>query len=636
VIGIHVSDARSGVSQVVLDLSIWDVGQLSGGDVPDIETWRSVSAHVAGNWVGLSRGQDDRNHFGYTLAASVEGAGFVTHAVDARTTRLIITPSSSYTIWIACASRLNAPDHDSVRQAEALLDDVASAGYARTLAGYEDWWHSFWAKSFVQYSTSAKQGDYLENLYYLYTYIIAAGSYANYPFHFINGDFSAVEDAYSSKWSVAYWYWNQRLISGSFLASNHPEILRTFNRLYSRNLDALAAQTQAKYGIKGVWVPETIGWDGNARHTDASDWTKGILSTGAEAAENMFAEYEYTRDAAYLRTTVYAFVKGVAEFYTHRLSRDAAGKYFMAMSNAHETYWGVRDPITDLAAIRSLLPIAIRTSRELGVDAGMRHRWRTVLDNLAPYPMAEGGSQYAPHDPPAAATHNWENVAAELIWPYGVTGIGSPDFSIALDTWRKRPYPYGNIWSNDAIQAARLGLGDEVLKGLNLMIKTYQSNPNGLTNDSNGRFEYLGAHLYAINESLLQSYNGKIRAFPAVPTDGSFVGRFTLLAKGGFLVSSEYVNQETEYLALQSLHGHAVTVENPWNSQAVRVRRASDDAVLATTAAQEFTFDTRANTVYIIERVARPLNSYFHKRLTGSANQDVKLLTGSQSALGAH
>lgn len=637
VIGIHVSDARTAVAQVTLDLSIWDVSKLSGGDVPDMETWRSVATHAAAKWVGLSRGQHDPNHFGYTLAATVQGAAFVTRSVDANTTRLIITPSSSYTIWIACASRLNAPGHDSVRQAQALLSAVQSDGYAKTLTKYQDWWHAFWRKSFVQYSSSTPGGDYLENLYYLYTYIIAAASYANYPMHFVNADFSAVGDANSTKWSVAYWYWNERDVYNSFLSSNHPEMLHVLDHLYARNFPALMAHTRLRFGVAGVRVPETMGWDASARFTDGNGWTDGIFSTGAEIAANMYAEYAYTNDARYLQMTAYPFMKEVARFYSNKLVRNPdTGKYAMEKSNAHETYWGVANAITDLAAIRSLFPLAVRTSETLGVDTDERAQWRTILDNLTPYPVAEDGSYYAAHGPPAAQNHNAENVACELIWPYGVTGIGAPDFQMALETWRKRPYPYSNIWANDAIQAARLGLGEDVQQGLKIMTERYQAYPNGLTNDGAGAFEDLGTLLSAINESLLQSYNDKIRVFAALPDDPDFVSSFTLLARGGFLVSSEYENRDIKYVALTSLYGNRLTLENPWRHERVRVRRAGDGVTLLTTMNDEFTFETTPKVVYLIERTARPLSSFKHRQLTGTANDDAKQLAGSSATLGSY
>ena len=233
----------------------------------------------------------------------------------------------------------------------AITSAVKSTGYATTLTNYRNWWHGFWGRSFVQYSNAGGDADYLENVYYLSTYMIAAGGYGNYPVHFINGVFRATGD--QTKWSNAYWYWNQRDVYNSFLSSNHPDLLGGFNRLYSRNYNALKAYTQTRYGIDGLWVPETMGWDGNARGTVGSDYTKDIMSTGFEAAYNMYLQYRYTNDATYLRDVAYPYLREVAKFYSAKLSRDAAGKYFMANSNAHETYWQVPNAITDLAAVRT-------------------------------------------------------------------------------------------------------------------------------------------------------------------------------------------------------------------------------------------------------------------------------------------
>jgi len=636
VMGIHVDDRRGGVSSINLDLSLWDVDRLGGGDVPDIKTWRTVSTYSDAGGVGLSRGQTDVNHFGYTLAATVEGAAFTTQTVNSNKVRLVITPTSSYTIWIACASRLNAPGNDSVAQGRKLLSGVKAAGYAKTLDSYKNWWHAFWAKSFVQYANASGDADYMENMYYLYMYMIAAGSYANYPFHFINGTFSAVNDATSNKWSVAYWYWNQRDVYNAMLASNHADAMAGFNNLYSRNFNALKSYTMTKYGIDGIWVPETMGWDGNARHTDDSDFTKNIYSTGTEAAENMYAQYKYTNDTAYLSNTVYPFMKEIAKFYAAKLSLNATtGKYYMAMSNAHETYWRVQNAITDLAAVRSLFPIAIQTSRTLGVDAEMRTQWQHILDNLSAYPVASDGSTYLPHDPPDVKQSNGENIVSELLWPYSVSGIGAPDYQYSLVGWNKRPNPYSNVWSPDAIQAARLGLGDNAYNGMKGMLEMYQNYPNGRTNNTNGEFEYCGVHLLATNESLLQSYSGKIRVFPATPSDTSFVGGFTLLASGGFLVTSERDNAGIKYVGIKSFYGNAATVVNPWGTQQVDVRRASDKKVVLKTSGEEFSFNTTPNTLYIVELAAKPFSAYKHQRLTGTPNNDAKVLEGGSSTIGS-
>ncbi|GAA3771726.1 hypothetical protein GCM10022225_68750 [Plantactinospora mayteni] len=631
VMGIHVEDSRPGVTSVGLDLSLWDLNSVQNiADVPNLTTWRTASTFADSTGVGISRGQADPNNFGYTLAATVEGASYTSQVVNGTRVRLNITPTSSYTVWFTAASRVNSPGQNSVQQAKNQLAAVKSTGYNTTLNNYRNWWHDFWAKSFVQYSNAGGDADYLENVYYLATYMIAAGGFGNYPLHFINGVFRATQD--NSKWSNGYWYWNQRDVYNSFLASNHVDLMAGFNRLYSRNLAALKSYTTTRYGSDGLWVPETMGWDGNARGTINSDYVNDLYSTGTEAAYNMYLQYRYTNDEAYLRNTAYPYMREAVKFYEDILSRDSSGRYYMANSNSHETYWDVRNAITDLAAVRLLFPLTIQVSQQLGLDPGLRANWQNIVNNLAPYQIQNGA--YLPHDPPISQTRNNENVALELVWPYDQTGIGYPDQQTAVNTWNVRPHPYGNVWSNDHVHAARLGLGNQAFQGMKTMLQKYQNYPNGMTNNTNGVFEYLGIHLAAMNESLMQSYNDKIRVFPAVPTDSSFVGKFSLLAKDGFVVSSEREAGEIKYVGLRSLHGKQARVVNPWGGQEVRVRRTSDNAILTTSSAGEITFATAANTNYVVERTGKPLSSYSATTLTGSANQGVKSLSGTASTLG--
>ena len=153
VIGIHVEDARAGVSGVVVELSLWDVSTLSNsGNVPDLNTWKTVTTYADATGAGLSRGQTDANHFGYTLAATVEGAAFTTQTAAAARCASTITPS----VELHDLDRLRvAPERAEQRPvaaARALLAAATGTGYATTLADQRVWWHAFWAKSFVQYA----------------------------------------------------------------------------------------------------------------------------------------------------------------------------------------------------------------------------------------------------------------------------------------------------------------------------------------------------------------------------------------------------------------------------------------------------------------------------------------------------
>jgi alpha-L-fucosidase 2 len=67
----------------------------------------------------------------------------------------------------------------------------------------------------------------------------------------------------------------------------------------------------------------------------------------------------------------------------------------------------------------------------------------------------------------------------------------------------------------------------------------------------------------AMNESLLQSYEGIIRVFPAFPDNRS--GRFTLHALGGFIISSEKSLKGVEWISIKNISGSAFKIELPWD-----------------------------------------------------------------------
>lgn len=67
----------------------------------------------------------------------------------------------------------------------------------------------------------------------------------------------------------------------------------------------------------------------------------------------------------------------------------------------------------------------------------------------------------------------------------------------------------------------------------------------------------------AMNESLLQSYDGILRVFPAFPDDKD--GRFTLHAEGGFVVSAEKKSGEIKWICVKSLLGSPCKLRLPWD-----------------------------------------------------------------------
>lgn len=651
VLGIHVEDNRTDVQSATMDIGLWDPATQmttryygSGfnsmmGDVADATTWKTIATLVEPSVAGISRGQTDANHYGYTLAATVEGATFTTSRTDGRNVRLTVAPSKSYTIYLVCASRLNATGWNSVNQAKSALSSATVKGYAANLGASLEWWHAFWERSFVQFSSTAQDADFLENYYHLATYMIACGSYAKTPMHFVNGVFRYDMDN-DVHWSGAYWWWNMRNVYMGLYASNQLEALDPLLDMYRNNVPTMITATKTRFSVDGVWIPETMRWDGDAKWTTSSDFTKGVMTTAAEVALAAFDRFRYSEDSTYLKEKAYPLMKEAAKFLVAKLSYDAGkGQYSITSSHSHETYWNVPNSFVDLVAIRALLPRCVAASQALGIDTDLRSKWQDVLSKIAPLKTetVNGQVRWLPHDPPISSTHNTENVTCEAAWPYGTTGIGSPDLAVAVQSYKTRPFAYTEIWSPDAIQAARLGLGDNAFTDMKQMQTKHQDRFNGLTANTNGVFDFVGLILPSLNETMLQSHNDTIRAFPALPAAAGLTARFTLLATGGFLVSSEKETGEIKYVGLRSQRGRKAVVFNPWGSAAIQVRSLPANEVIASGSAGSISFPTEVGGTYVVERTSTPFSGFTFTTLTGSPNWGAKQMThgGKTSTLGS-
>ncbi|MFC5530564.1 glycosyl hydrolase family 95 catalytic domain-containing protein [Cohnella yongneupensis] len=623
-LGIHVEDERTNVESIALEIGIWDTSELANDgwnrDLPDVDSWKKASTIVSPEMIAISRGQSDPDHFGYTLAASVDGAEYEAEKVSASKLRLHIKPTHSYTIWIANPARQNAKSYDSAAAASGLIAEAKKSGYASVLDRSKAWWHAYWSSSFVQYSNKMEDADYLENVYYVSQYLLAGASQGKFPYQFMSGAYRYNGD--QSKWGWGYWNFNTRAVYDSALASNHVGLLEPYFNMYRNALDRIMLDTKLYYGIDGAKVPETMKWDGSGNNK-GGDYTEKVYTAGADVAVRMYARYRYTNDRDFLAQVAYPFMKEVAKFYQGMLTFDGT-QYVMVSSNARENFWNVKNALSDLAAVRALFPMAIEASELLGDDAALRGEWQNILDRLAPLPKtADGaGEKYVACDCAGVTSHNIENPELENVY-YGLTGIGYPDQQTAINTFNAKQNGL-TIWSQEAVNAARLGLGDSAFDYMKKMQMRNQPHVNGMSDDGNGIFESNGLLMTAINESLMQSYDGVIRVFPALPSDGTFTAKFTLLASGGFVVSSEREAEEIKYVGLKSLYGHRATLANPWPNEQAQVRRSSDGEIVLTESGERISFDTAAGEVYVIERTAKPLAGYAFKELTGSANERMK------------
>jgi hypothetical protein len=144
----------------------------------------------------------------------------------------------------------------------------------------------------------------------------------------------------------------------------------------------------------------------------------------------------------------------------------------------------------------------------------------------------------------------------------------SAELARILDHWPERWQIYCNGWGHIGVEA-------EVKKDAELVFRTNAVRDAAATSKGAQTFplpmwpfrhmsmEAMSVLAAAMNESLLQSYDGVLRIAPAFPADKP--GRFMLHAEGGFIVSGEIEAGVPRWIHIKSLAGNVCRIKLPWS-----------------------------------------------------------------------
>jgi alpha-L-fucosidase 2 len=541
--------------------------------------------------------------FGSLAAVTAEGREVSAAVTDDAAVTLSFHPypDGHYRVLVA-GPHFNAEAGPAMSIAQQQLHK-ASREAATSITEHRKWWHEFWQRAGYMKITSADgSGEYMENLRALYLYSSAAQSSGEYP-----GSQAGVEDMFSSvlthNWDPgAFWHWNLRMQVAANLSSGVSELNTPYFNLYRENLASIQDWTRTHMnGLPGICVPETMRFNGPGIEYETWDRDETIvalncdagfkpyynartISTGAEISLWIWKQYLATSDRTFL-TRNFPVMAESARFLLAYEKPGSDGLKHTSPSNAHETQWDLQDPTTDLSARTALYRTVIEAAQLLNTEPALVKQLQAALTAIPPLPRTEAGTAktllsassdaegtdvLAASYSPAAENHNVENIGMEPVWPYDLIGDTSPLFDLAKRTYLHRPYPINQDWSYDPIQAARLHLPDEVKSTLVQLTQHYQTFVNGYANwgGKSGEFyvEQQGVVTAALNEALVQDYDGVIRIDPAFPKDWDVNGQVAV--RGKTKVGVRIAGGAAQQVTIDVGSAGPVKVRNPWGNVA--------------------------------------------------------------------
>lgn len=133
----------------------------------------------------------------------------------------------------------------------------------------------------------------------------------------------------------------------------------------------------------------------------------------------------------------------------------------------------------------------------------------------------------------------------------------------------------------------------------------------------------------AMNESLLQSYDGTLRFFPAFPDNRT--GRFTLHAEGGFVVSSEIKSGEVQWISVKSLFGNTCRLELPWSKATARSNKFRKNRILNRKIVE---IKTMPGEIIQLLPTDKRFESFVTEAEEPSVNENVKYHSSGKARLG--
>lgn len=590
--------------------------------------------------------------FGSLAAISATGRDVHAHIVDTRTVELSARPDTQGKLRIVIA----APSYNGNTSAAVLSRETLEAPIRQNANANA--WHDFWHRAHLITAESADGiARYAETLRTLYLYAAFAYNGGTIPGSQAGGAdlFSAAGDEHS--WDpAAFWVWNLRTQVAAHLAAGVPELNEPFFALYRDNLAAIQRWTHDHMdGRAGICVPETMRFNGVGieyendhlrplpiiTHSCDVHWSSTsnarTLTTGAEIGLWVWRTYRQTGDRAFLERN-YPLMAEAARFLRAYQSPDANGLLHTSPSNAHETQHDVTDPATDIAAIRTLYPTVIRAARELHRDADFAHELEIALTKTPELPQmsspARGdvpaGTVFAASYDTTAPYRNAENIGLEAVWPYELIGPASPLFNIARRTYALRPFRYLAGWSNDPVQAARLGLGADVSDALYNLIQYYQIYPNGFGDLGFGipdfSFEQAGVTALTLSETLVQEQGDIVYVGAAIPPHWNESGSVAIAARGSIDVDA--VDGKLARFTVHSGDRTAMHFVTPWADKTLRVTRDGKPPISVTGGDFALTFDK--SSTYHVE----PIDALQSAMFATSSEATVKQLDRAAIGLG--
>lgn len=445
------------------------------------------------------------------------------------------------------------------------------------------WWKKFWKQSSV-----TLPDPLIEKQYYLELYKLGSVARKGAPAITLqavwtadNGSLPPWKGDFHNDLNTQLSYWPA--YTGNHLAEG-----ATFTdwlwKIRPQNLQ----YTKQYFQVAGLNVPGVVTLNGYPM----GGWIQYSLSPTVVAwcAQHFYWQWKYSMDAHFLRSQAYTYIhEGAA--YLENITRLENGIRKLPLSSSPEynnndiSAWFLNWSNFDLSLARFLFGAASEVSEAMGKKEEARH-WSAILKQLPDYAVNETGLAVASGVNLDESHRHMSPYMA--IYPLALLDYNKPhdrniiEHSLSRIESKGTRAWCGYSFSWMASLYARAYKADSAVKQLRIFASNFCS-PNSfhLNGDQKGG-QYSGftyrpftlegnfAFAQGVHELLLQSRNGYIQVFPAVPDSWQHCSFRSLRAEGAFLISAEKKNGTSYTVEVVAEKGGLLNIKLPAGQMKVK------------------------------------------------------------------
>ena len=484
-----------------------------------------------------------------------------------------IVPSSSYRLRDEEKQRSNVPKTIS-------FDEV--------LRTHRQWWQQFWGQSSI-----ALPDSILEKQWYLEMYKLGSASRRDAPPITLQAVWTA-DNSRLPPWKGDFHHdLNTQLSYWPCYSGNHLEEGLAFLDWLWWCKPVAEKYTRTYFGTDGLGFPGVSTLTG----APMGGWIQYSLSPTVSAwlAHHFYLHWRYSMDKTFLKERAYPWIRAVAVHLDQLSVRDSLGRRKLPLSASPEINdnrvdaWFKEMTNYDLSLVRWLFGAAEELATELGKkeDANL---WSAIREEWPDLAVAENGKLLvAPGYELKESHRHFSHLMS--IHPLGLFdwGRGEQDRRVisasladlerlGTDWWCGYSYAWlGSMW-------ARARDGDKAAEALRTFATCFclpnSFHVNGDQSKSGkSKFTYRPFTLegnfacaQGIQEMLIQSHNGVLRVFPAMPASWRTASFTKLRAEGALLVSAIREDGRTSSVTVVAEKGGKVKMMDPFDARKVKSR----------------------------------------------------------------